>query len=209
MKEIRDFYFKKAKKENHLARSIYKIEEIDKKYNMIKKGMSIIDLGSSPGSWIEYIHSKVGDKGKVVGIDLKELKKSFPPNVMFIKGDIYNLEEFEDSILSNKDFPRHFDMVVSDMAPKTSGTKDVDAYKSFMLCVQSLKVADFFLKKGGNFITKIFQGEDFKPFYDLVTKSFQKCKTYKPKSSRNESVETFVIGWGKKVTNIDFNSLNI
>jgi 23S rRNA (uridine2552-2'-O)-methyltransferase len=196
MKEFQDFYFKKAKKEKHLARSIYKLDEIDKKYKIFKKGMSVIDLGCSPGSWLEYALSVVGDKGKIFGIDLKEVKKTFPPNVKTVKGDIYNLEAFEKSLKeTNMLFA---DIVMSDMAPNTSGMKDVDAYRSYELCIQALIVADKFLKTGGTFITKIFQGEDFKNFIDIIKKSFNNYKIYKPKSSRSESVEVYVIGWSKK-----------
>ncbi len=197
MKEVQDFYFKKAKKENHLARSIYKLEEIDKKYKLIKKGMSVIDLGCSPGSWLEYVVKTVGNKGCAFGIDLKPVSKTFPGNTKIIQGDIFDFETMKKEINSCEFLPTKFDMVISDMAPNTSGQKDIDAYKSYELCVQALTVADTFLKTGGNFIVKIFMGEDFKAFLDSVKLSFDKHKVYKPKSSRPESKETFIIGYGK------------
>ncbi len=197
MKKIQDFYFKKAKKENYLARSIYKLEEIDKKYNIIKNGMSVIDLGCSPGSWLEYAVKKVGKKGCVFGIDLKKVSKTFPQNTKIIQGNIFDFERVEEEIRSSNFLPEKFDVVMSDMAPNTSGQKDIDAYKSAELCVQALKVADVFLKTGGNFIVKIFMGEDFKTFLDAVKISFDKHKVYKPKSSRAESKETYIIGYGK------------
>jgi 23S rRNA (uridine2552-2'-O)-methyltransferase len=198
MKKIKDFYFKKAKKENHLARSIYKLEEIDKKYHMFKRGQSVIDLGCSPGSWLEYALSKIGKNGVIFGIDLKEVKKQFPQNVKVIKGDIYDYENFKQTIKKTSILPDKFDIVISDIAPNTSGQKDIDAYRSFELCVQGLKVCEQFLKTGGHFITKIFMGEDFKTFLDAIKSSFEKHKVYKPKSSRSESVEVYVIGWNKK-----------
>lgn len=198
MKKVKDFYFKKAKKENHLARSIYKLEEIDKKYNIFKKGQSVIDLGCSPGSWLEYAFRKVGKSGIVFGIDLKEVKRQFPKNVKIIEGDIYDYDNFKRVINETSILPNKFDIVMSDMAPNTSGQKDIDAYRSYELCVQGLKVCEQFLKIGGHFITKIFMGEDFKTFLDIVKISFEKHKVYKPKSSRSESVETYIIGWKRK-----------
>lgn len=198
MKKLHDYYFKKAKKENHLARSIYKLEEIDKKYKLIKKAMSLIDLGSAPGSWIEYASSKIGTKGRILGIDLKEVKKSFPNNVKIIQGNIFDFKAFEKAIEENKNLTNTFDIIISDMAPNTSGQKDIDAYKSYELCVQALKIAEKYLRINGNFLIKIFMGEDFKNFLDAIKSSFEKYKVYKPKSSRNESFETYIIAWGRK-----------
>jgi 23S rRNA (uridine2552-2'-O)-methyltransferase len=205
MKKLHDFYFKKAKNENHAARSIYKLEEMDKKYKIIKNGMSIIDLGCAPGSWIEYAVKKVGKNGSVFGIDLNKVHQSFPSNVTLMQGDIFDFDAMKANIKQSELLPEKFDLVMSDMAPNTTGQKDVDAYKSYELCVQALKVADAFLKKRGDFIVKIFMGEDFKAFLDTVKASFSKHKVYKPKSSRKESKETYIIGFGKE--EIDYSNL--
>src|SRR4030043_2018528 len=116
-----DFYTILAKKEGYPARSVYKLKEINEKYKIIKKGDGVLDLGCAPGSWLLYISQKIGDKGKVVGIDTEDIKITNKPNISFIKKNIFDLKK--------SDFKENFQAVVSDLAPKTSGLKFLDAKK--------------------------------------------------------------------------------
>ncbi|HOJ50177.1 MAG TPA: RlmE family RNA methyltransferase [Spirochaetota bacterium] len=186
-----DFYFQKAKKDGYVARSVYKLEEIDKKYNIIKQGMKVLDLGASPGSWSQYCIKKVGRKGFVLGIDIKDVKIK-ADNFVFIKKGIE--EAYEDI----KNYGP-FDIVLSDMAPNTSGIIDVDVYKSIELSGLAVDTALKCMKKNGVFIVKVFQGEDFDIFYrEKIKNCFEKYKSFKPKAVRQNSKEIYIICWGLK-----------
>lgn len=188
-----DHYSWRARKEHFPARSIYKLKEIQLKYNLIKKGDKILDLGCSPGSWLLYASDLTGEKGQVVGIDLKPLSIKIPANVKFYIGDILTItDELVESL--GKDF----NVLMSDMAPATSGNKHVDNVRSLNLCQAALTVAQKTLVTGGSFVCKIFQGEDLKEFSDSVRAGFNKYKIFKPQSSRKASREIYLIGLGKK-----------
>ena len=189
----KDHYSRRAKKERFPARSIYKLQEIQRKYNFIKKGDKVLDLGCAPGSWLLYAAKLTGNKGQVVGIDLKPVTVKAPSHVRIYTIDILAIDdEFFESV--GKDF----DIVISDMAPATTGSKNVDSARSFNLCQAALSVAQTVLIPGGSFACKIFQGEDFKGFLDSVRSVFNKHKIFKPQSSRKESKEIYIIGFGKK-----------
>jgi len=190
MKDVKDFYFFKAKKENYPARSIYKLEEIDKKYNLIKKGYKILDLGCAPGSWSKYCLEKVGSEGFVLGIDISDIKMSGSDNFIFLKEDIFKLD-----IAKVKSITQKFDAVISDMAPATTGTREVDQARSLDLVKQAFAIAKQFLKKGGFFICKIFQGPDFNSYLKIIESDFEWLKIIKPASSRKESFEIFILGY--------------
>lgn len=192
MKKIKDYYFHKAKKENYLARSVYKLQEINEKYHIIKPGMSVLDLGSSPGSWLQYVSKVIGNLGIAVGIDRNDLKEKIGGNVHFIKEDIFKIDYSK-----IKSILEYFDVLISDMAPDTTGIKDVDQFRSYELCMKALEIADNTLVKGGFFICKIFFGEDFNNFNMEVKKRFVSTKIFKPKSSRSESKEIYIIGFEK------------
>jgi len=190
---LKDAFFKKAKKEGYFARSIYKLQEIDKKYHIFKKQDKVLDLGSSPGSWLQYIAKIVGKKGIVLGIDINPIKwNNPPPYVHFWQRDVFNWN-FEEA----KKFGL-FDAVVSDMAPSTTGIKDVDAYRSFKLAMRALEIAINLLKPGGHFVSKIFEGKEMKDFLIECKRHFSFVKIYKPKSSRQESREIFLVSLKKK-----------
>ena len=193
MREVRDHYFRKAKKQGYVARSVYKLQEINQKHNIIQKGDKVVDLGCFPGSWMQYIGESIGDSGMVVGIDLQELHIPLKRNMHFVQGDINEL----DTALMSK-FASRFDTVCSDMAPKTTGIKSMDAERSYRLCQGAHSIARRCLEKGGNVIFKIFQGAPLEGFLGELKKDFTIVKRYKPESSRSESVEVFVIGLGKK-----------
>lgn len=193
--KVQDFYFKKAKKENFLARSVYKLEEIDLKFGIITKGNRVLDLGYHPGSWIQYTAQKVGDTGKVVGIDIRPLNKKLLPlkNVKVFEMDIFDVVSTADLGESEA-----FDAVVSDMAPNTTGVRSVDQQRSLNLIEQVFTHLPIFLKDGGNFVIKVFDGHDAQIFLKSQKNRFKEFQFLKPKSTRSVSKEFFVIGKGFK-----------
>ncbi|MEE8430329.1 MAG: RlmE family RNA methyltransferase [Candidatus Desulfatibia sp.] len=188
-----DHYSRRAKKEKFPARSVYKLQEIQRKYNLIKKGDKVLDLGCSPGSWLLLAAKLTGAGGRVVGVDLQPVSIEIPSNARVYKADILSInDEFFRS--EGQDF----NIILSDMAPATSGSKHVDSARSFNLCQAALSIAQNMLIPGGSFVCKIFQGEDFKAFSDSVKSSFNKTRIFKPQSSRKASREIYIIGLGKK-----------
>ncbi|MDK2921058.1 MAG: rRNA (uridine2552-2-O)-methyltransferase [Desulfonauticus sp.] len=195
MKTYQDYYFKKAKKEKYPARSVYKLQEIDKKFRLFKKGQKVLDLGACPGSWTLWASQKVGEKGLVVAVDLNPLSIELPGWVQVFTCDATSpSEELQETL--EKEGP--FDLVISDMAPKTTGIKFADQARSYELALTALEVALNWLKKGGCFIVKIFAGPDVPEFLKETRKHFKSVKQVKPKSSRAESKEFFVVGLEKK-----------
>ncbi len=187
-----DHYTLRARKENYAARSVYKLAEIQKKHRLISPGKAVLDLGCAPGSWLQFAAEQTGPRGRVVGIDLHPVKVALPAHVQVITGDIYELGPEASQSLGS------FDVVLSDMAPATTGHKFSDAVRSFDLCRAALATAEQVLKPGGHFVCKIFQGEDFKPFCDQVKDKFKRMQIFKPQSSRKASREIFIIGLGRK-----------
>ncbi len=195
MKTYRDHYFLKAKAENYPARSVYKLKEMDAKFKLFKKGMKILDLGAAPGSWSLYAAEKVGPQGFVLGADLQETVTSFPPHVLFLTENVFDRSPAFTSLLGSKG---PFHMVMSDMAPSTTGTRFTDQARSLELCMEALEVAKLYLLPGGHFIAKIFMGPDYQTFAGALKPLFNSSKTFKPQSSRAESKEIFVIAMGFK-----------
>jgi 23S rRNA (uridine2552-2'-O)-methyltransferase len=189
-KQWQDHYTRQAKKENFPARSVYKLQEIQQKHRLIKKGDKVLDLGCAPGSWLLYAAKITGDRGQVVGIDLKPVGRQVPDHVQIMTADVFTLDH---EALGNK-----FNAVLSDMAPATTGNKDVDAARSYNLCETALSIAQRVLVPGGSFVCKIFQGPDFQTFTETVKTVFEEQKIFKPRSSRKASREIFIIGKGKK-----------
>jgi 23S rRNA (uridine2552-2'-O)-methyltransferase len=188
-----DHYTQQAKKERFPARSVYKLEEIQKKYHIIKKGNNVLDLGCAPGSWLLYSANLTGSTGRVIGIDLAPVTINVPLHVTVYTNDILSMD---DDFL--KSLGTNFNVVISDMAPSTTGNKFVDSTRSFDLCLKALSIAQMTLTTGGSFVCKIFQGEDFRTFIDSVRPVFKNHKIFKPKCSRKASKEIYVIGFGKK-----------
>ena len=193
----RDHYYHKAKEENFAARSIYKLEEIDQKFRIIKAGMKVLDLGAAPGSWSQYLSTKVGENGRVLGIDLIEVSLTLP-NAVFIHADLRALD-LDKTILDNG-FEPIFDGVFSDMAPRTTGIRVTDQVRSMELCELALNISDRFLKPGGNFVCKFFHSDDFKELQKQIGERFGRVEVLRPKSTRKESKEIFLIGISKKKT---------
>jgi 23S rRNA (uridine2552-2'-O)-methyltransferase len=188
-----DHYTRRAKKELYPARSVYKLQEIQKKFNLIQKGYKVLDLGCAPGAWLLYAGEVTGPKGTVAGIDLKPVTVKLPVHVKAYLGDALAPE---DPVFG--EIGAGFQVVLSDMAPATTGMKDVDALRSYRLCQAALDIAATRLMPGGAFVCKIFQGEDFKTFTEAVRSAFGQQKIFKPQSSRKASKEIYIIGIGKK-----------
>ncbi|KKP37609.1 hypothetical protein A2483_02400 [Candidatus Peregrinibacteria bacterium RIFOXYC2_FULL_33_13] len=189
--KVKDFYFLKAKKEGLRARSAYKLEEAQIRFKLIKKNDSVLDLGSAPGSFLQKIHEFVGDKVEIIGIDLNKIENLPYSNIKLYQADISDL-----SAVQNLLGERKFDCITADLAPKTSGIKDLDVARSIDLNYAVLETAKIFLKKNGNLISKIFEGEDFNIFYRKFKNMFEKSNCFKPNSTRDRSREIFVIGRG-------------
>jgi 23S rRNA (uridine2552-2'-O)-methyltransferase len=186
----KDFYFKKAKSENYVARSVFKLQEINDRYKVIKKGDQVLDLGAAPGSWSQFASEQVGQNGKVIGIDLQPIRLTLP-NAFFYCEDIkkFNLEK----VIQENKMRTTFDVILSDMAPKTSGVRITDQARSLELCELALEMALKHLKLGGHFICKLFHGEDFEEFRDRLKLNFNKVEVMRPKSTRKESKEIYFI----------------
>ncbi|WP_027186205.1 RlmE family RNA methyltransferase [Desulfovibrio inopinatus] len=195
MKKYQDHYFKRAKQENYPARSVYKLQEIEKQCHIFKAGQVVLDMGAAPGSWTLYAAKKVGPYGRVLSVDIQETQTEFPDNVTFLVHDVF---EPEGALQELYEQYSPFDIVLSDMAPKTTGIKFTDQCNSLELCESALEVAKERLKPGGHFVVKIFQGPDIKAYTDSLRPLFTKVKTIKPKSSRSESKEVFIVGLGAK-----------
>ncbi len=197
MRKINDYYSKKAKKDKYPARSVYKLEEVQQKYKFLKRGDSVLDLGCYPGSWSLYASEVVGPKGIVVGVDLQQADKSERANGAPIHWLCQDIMEPELMIAVRK-FRPAFKVLISDLAPRTTGNKWADAQKSLLLVRHTLSLTDELLLNKGHYLCKVFQGEDFPQFVEEVKKKFGMVKVLKPKSSRIESREVFLLGMDYK-----------
>ena len=186
-KQKRDIYVRQSQVDGYRARSAYKLIEINEKFKIFKNGISVIDLGASPGSWSQYIARTV-KSGRLVSIDLKEMEEI--DNTIQIKGD-FTLIDSQKKIKSF--FKSKVDVVVSDMAVNTTGIKDIDAIYTGELAMEAMNFSKEMLVKEGRFVSKIFLGSSFNEIVALGKKIFKEVKVFKPKSSRKESKESFII----------------
>ncbi|MDC1146660.1 RlmE family RNA methyltransferase [Candidatus Pelagibacter sp.] len=186
-KQKRDIYVRKSQVDGYRARSAYKLIEIQDKFKILKNGYSIIDLGAAPGSWSQYV-AKIVKSGRLVSIDLKEMEDI--ENTIQIKGD-FTEKAFQEKIRSN--FNSKVNVVLSDMAVNTTGIKDIDAIYTGELCKEAMVFSKEILVKEGNFVAKIFLGTSFNEIVALAKTIFKEVKVFKPKSSRKESKESFII----------------
>lgn len=193
----RDHYFKKAKKEGFKARSVFKLDEIQQKFKIFNSQSTVLDLGCAPGSWSQWVSQKLGtSKGLVVGVDLNPVDLSLP-NFVFIQGDIYQLDLSQELSRFGITIDK-FDLLISDMAPKTTGIRLTDQARSFDLCSFALDVAQARLKAGGNIVIKLFHSDDFKLLKKRMETEYKRFEVLKPQSTRSESKEIFLIGLQKK-----------
>ncbi len=186
-----DHYARRARKEQWLARSVYKIEEIDRKNKLIRAGHRILDLGCYPGSWSQYCLSKVGPQGEVIGIDLKQPDRFSAPNFRFIQADILDMgaERLRKEVGTR-------DGVISDLAPQTSGIRVTDATRSLRLAEAALRAALAVLRRDGYFLCKIFEGEEIRVFRNEVFQHFRQGRTLRPAAVRKASREVYLLGIG-------------
>ena len=189
-----DFYFKKAKKEGYKARSVFKLEEINKKFQLFtrKSNLNVLDIWCAPWSWVQYLSKVLSDRSKIIGLDLKkaELKEK---NVFCYEQDATKLDEVE-KILQKHNIDK-LDLITSDMAPNTIGFKDIDSIRSLELVKSTLPLYDKFLKENGKFVIKIFMGPGFDEFIKEMKNKYwwKNIKTFKPEAVRKISKEIYVI----------------
>ena len=186
-KQRRDIYVRRSKIDGYRSRAAYKLIEIDEKFKIFKNGISVIDLGAAPGSWSQYLSKKIKN-GKIVSIDLNKMEKV--DNVFQILGD-FNEEENQTKIKNL--FKSNIDVVLSDMAVNTTGNKNIDSIYTGELCREAMLFSKKILKKDGKFISKIFMGSTFNEIITETKLIFKEFKVFKPKSSRKDSKESFII----------------
>ena len=186
-KQRRDTYVRQSKVDGYRARSAYKLIEIDEKFKIFKGGLTVIDIGAAPGSWTQYA-SKAVKNGKIISIDLKEMEPI--DNTFQIKGDFTedHTQQKIKELLTDKS-----DIVMSDMAVNTTGIKNIDSIQTGELCKEAMIFSQDIISNGGFFISKIFMGGSFNEIVQLGKKIFKEVKVFKPKSSRKDSKESFII----------------
>jgi 23S rRNA (uridine2552-2'-O)-methyltransferase len=187
-----DVFHQRAKREGFAARSVYKLEEIQSKFHVLRRGARVLDLGCRPGSWLQYAASIVGPEGRLVGLDRQPLDVVVPA-ARIVVGDVLAVPAAE----LRGDLPA-FDVVLSDMAPDTSGVRSLDQARSETLFERALEIAEETLAPGGAFVGKLFQGPAFRELIARCRAGFDKVATPKPKSSRPDSIELYVVATGRR-----------
>ncbi len=188
-----DYWSKKAFSENYPARSVYKLEEMNQKFNLFKKSDKVLDLGAAPGSWTVFVLRFLNEAGRVTSVDLKPLDSAiYDERLKFFQGDMYNK-----AILNSVKELGPYDAVICDAAPSTTGNKTVDTARSSGLVELALYYAQEQLKTGGNFVVKIFQGDNQQAHLNEMRKLFKKARAFKPQACRSSSFETYLIGLDK------------
>jgi 23S rRNA (uridine2552-2'-O)-methyltransferase len=185
-----DRFYRQARRQSFAARSVFKLDEIDGKHHLLSAGQRVLDLGCRPGSWLQYCGKKVGRSGRLVGVDRAPLDIQLA-DVRIVVGDVFALTP---AVLLEG--LSHFDVVLSDMAPDTTGVRQVDQARSEALFERALDLAEATLAPGGHFLAKLFQGPDFQRLVARVRARFGSARTIKPESSRKESIEQYVLGLG-------------
>lgn len=189
----RDYFYKKAKEEKYRSRASYKLSQANNKYNFIKYGDIVVDLGAAPGGWIQVAKKIIGNKGFILGVDLRKIEP-FPQNyVCTIIGDITEPETRQQIV---ELLPNKADVILSDASPNISGIWEVDHARQIDLAQQALEIASEVLKPSGSFFVKVFQGDMLDDFIRKLKKCFDVVKIVKPQASRAKSSEMFVLGMG-------------
>ena len=195
MKEVQDHWFRLAKEEGYRSRAAYKLIDIDDRKRLLRRGARVLDAGAAPGSWAQVAAARVGPKGEVVAVDLKQINGGgYPRNVRLIQADLREIT------LDDLD-GRPFDCILSDMAPDTTGDPMGDAVRSARLCHDLLDRAAEWLRQGGNLAMKVFEGGEYPELLKRAGRMFEEAKGYKPRASRAESVEMFVVCLGYRGNN--------
>jgi len=188
----RDYYHRLAIEEGYRSRAAYKLLQIADRHHFIKEGDVVLDLGAAPGGWMQAVLTLVGDKGYILGVDLKPIESFKEVNVSSIVADI---EKLSPSDLLRR-LPRRPDVLLSDLSPNLSGVWNVDHARQMDLAKSSLRLANGILKLGGNMVVKVFQGEFFKTYLEEIREAFERIRVIKPKASRKESAEMYILGFG-------------
>jgi len=183
-----DYFFRKAKKQGYPARSIFKLKQINEKYKILKSGDRVLDLGCAPGSWLLYSFEIIGDKGFVVGIDEKDLNIELKHNMKFIKESIKELD-----VKRLKAEMGKFDVIISDLAPSTTGISGVDTGRSLELSSIAFEIAKQLLKKKGNFVVKIFESHESNILFNEIKDHFNSAKRLKPYAIKKTSREIYIV----------------
>jgi 23S rRNA (uridine2552-2'-O)-methyltransferase len=187
-----DRFTRAAKDAGFPARSVFKLEEIDRRVRLLRAGMRVLDLGAAPGSWAMYAAQKIGPKGHLLAMDLEELRIGLPPHAEFVRGDALSL--------ANDDLARFapYDVVLSDMAPRTTGSRVTDQARSFELFMRALAVGDALGARGSSFVGKIFMSEDLPVARTELRRVYDDERLIRPEGTRSISMEIFAVGTGKR-----------
>ena len=195
MERKKDPYYKRAKADDYRSRASYKLKQLDKKYKIIRKGDTVVDLGAAPGGWSQVAMEKVEEEGIVVSVDLNRIKPLDGENFYRIRGDFTD-ENVQNKI--KKIVGGHTKVLISDASPTLTGIKDIDHLRSIDLIESVINIGDNILEDKGNIVIKAFQGEEYKNLIDKLKKKFKVLKTTKPPSSRKKSSEMYIVGLGFK-----------
>ncbi len=191
-----DSWAKKAKERGYPARSVFKLEEMQKRFKVLKPGDLVLDLGCSPGSWSKFALEVAGKRGFVVGIDLKKPTISHE-RFLYLMADVFEVDWEKLKEIPQVKERKGFDVVLSDMAPNTTGDSFVDHIRCYRLARRAFEIALECLKPGGNFVVKVFEGEKIPSFKLEVKKHFKGLKFFKPRASRKESKEIYLVALNK------------
>lgn len=190
----REYYYRKAKAEHYRSRAAFKLKQLNEKFELLKRGDYVLDLGAAPGGWMQAAREIVGSEGFVLGVDLQRIKEFEEQNVKSVQGD-FTAKETIEKIKSQ--LPR-CDVIISDASPDISGVWNIDHFRSVELCRGVLKIAKELLRPRGSLLIKIFQGELINEFVDEAKKDFEFVKLTKPRASRAQSAEMYLAAKGKK-----------
>lgn len=190
----KDHFYRQAKAAGLASRATFKLDELSRKFHLLRPGMRVLDLGCAPGGWLQTIAKGVGPSGRVVGVDLEAITIKLPPTVTTIQSDIESLAESPLSLLEA--LGGLADLVLSDLAPHTTGVKFSDAYRSYELALGAWTIAQALLQPGGNFAVKVFEGPDIGQLRKALTVAFQRVTIHIPAATRTGSREQYLIGLG-------------
>lgn len=187
-----DVHTRAAKQQGFPARSVFKLEEIDKRCRLLKPGQRVVDLGAAPGSWSMYASKVIGRGGKLLAIDLEPITVSLGANATFVQGDAFDV--------ASEVFAEHgpFDVVLSDMAPRTSGNRDADQWRSYELVIRAVDVARAHGKPGSSFVAKIFMSPDYERARAALRELYAEVRTLRPETVRKNSIEVFLVAMNKR-----------
>jgi len=196
-RELHDHWFKQAKREGYRSRAVYKLREIDQKRKLLSPGDAVLDCGCAPGSWVQYAAQQIGDDGVVVGIDLLDITPLPGHNIHLVEGDLGAVDDATLLNLAGRSGTGRFDVILSDMAPNTTGHRDTDHHRSMSLCELVLQRSGTLLRSEGNLVMKAFEGTNFQELVQRVQKCFGEVRTMRPTASRSVSREMFIVGMNR------------